>query len=311
MADVHASPEETSPAVAAIIPAFNAERYLAEAVDSVLAQTLEVECIVVDDGSADATAVVAEAYAGRVRVVRQPNRGVSAARNAGARAARAPLLAFLDADDWWLPEKIGRQLEEHRRTGAPAVLCGLAMTDARGTPTGRVLLPPRHPDLLARLLLFDGTELPSCSSTLLVTREAFEELGGFDERLGMSADWSWTVAYLLRFGLPAAVEEPLTRYRLHDANMSRSVDRLEHDMLLAFAKAFADNALPPDLRARHRLARFRLHRMLAGSFAERGDRRGALRHLAAMARTAPARTAVEASARVRAIVGRSDGPPPD
>src|SRR5690242_17155890 len=98
--------------VSAIIPAHNCERFLADAIDSALGQTYaEVECVVVDDGSTDGTADVASAYGNRVRLIRQEQRGVSAARNRGAAEAKGNLLAFLDADDRWLPERVERQLQ--------------------------------------------------------------------------------------------------------------------------------------------------------------------------------------------------------
>lgn len=96
-----------SPRFSVIIPAFNAAATLARAIDSVRAQTWPAhEIIVVDDGSTDATAEVAARFGEAVRLIRQPNRGVSVARNAGAAAARGDWLAFLDADDWYAPDRL-------------------------------------------------------------------------------------------------------------------------------------------------------------------------------------------------------------
>jgi glycosyltransferase involved in cell wall biosynthesis len=97
--------------VSVVIPAYNAERWVGAAVRSVLAQTYaNFEVLVVDDGSKDGTAVVAEAFGGPVRCIRQKNGGVSRARNHGAAQARGEFLAFLDADDDWLPAKLGTQV---------------------------------------------------------------------------------------------------------------------------------------------------------------------------------------------------------
>ena len=97
--------------VSAIIPAYNADSFIREAVDSALGQThTDVEVIVVDDSSTDDTASVLQSYGERIIVHRQPNGGVAAARNAGARLASGRWVAFLDADDVWLPTKIERQL---------------------------------------------------------------------------------------------------------------------------------------------------------------------------------------------------------
>ncbi|MFZ9033203.1 MAG: glycosyltransferase family 2 protein, partial [Anaerohalosphaeraceae bacterium] len=98
--------------ISAVIPAYNAEKYIARSINSVLNQTCPVdEIIVVDDGSTDSTAEVIKSYGGKVRYIHQQNAGVSAARNTGIQAATCEWVAFLDADDEWLPEKIERQVE--------------------------------------------------------------------------------------------------------------------------------------------------------------------------------------------------------
>jgi glycosyltransferase involved in cell wall biosynthesis len=100
------------PVVSVVIPAFNAARYLGEALDSVFGQTLtDLELVVVDDGSTDETPQVVQGYGSRVRYVRQPNAGVASARNRGVAESSGRYVAFLDADDVWLPGKLERQLE--------------------------------------------------------------------------------------------------------------------------------------------------------------------------------------------------------
>jgi len=100
-----------APLVSAVVPAYNAERYIAEAIDSALAQTYEpMEVIVVDDGSTDSTARKVAGYAGKVRYVHQENAGCGPARNTGVAEAGGEFIAFLDADDLWLPEKTDMQM---------------------------------------------------------------------------------------------------------------------------------------------------------------------------------------------------------
>src|SRR5712664_390476 len=96
--------------ISCIIPVFNGERYLREALDSILAQTHRpVEIIVADDGSSDGTAAVVASYGDHVHYLHQPNAGPAAARNLGLSAARGEFVAFLDADDLWHPEKLVHQ----------------------------------------------------------------------------------------------------------------------------------------------------------------------------------------------------------
>jgi glycosyltransferase involved in cell wall biosynthesis len=103
---------ESTISISAVIPAYNCEKYIARAVESVLKQTLPVqEIVVVDDGSTDGTADAVRSFGEKVTLIRQANAGVSAARNTGIRAANGDWIAFLDADDEWLPEKIRLQTE--------------------------------------------------------------------------------------------------------------------------------------------------------------------------------------------------------
>jgi len=142
---LHARPHDeesaNGPLVSAIVPAYNAAKTIDETLRSVRAQTYRnLEIIVVDDGSKDETAAIAEAHAGqdpRLRVIRQNNAGVAAARNAGILAARAEFVAPVDADDIWAPAKIARQLSLMKEN-PNATLCYTwwACIDHRGRVTG-------------------------------------------------------------------------------------------------------------------------------------------------------------------------------
>jgi glycosyltransferase involved in cell wall biosynthesis len=99
------------PTLSCIVPVYNSEAYLGQALDSILAQTLlPAEIIIIDDGSTDATPMIAAKYARHVSYIRQENQGPAGARNAGLRVAGGEFLAFLDADDTWHPEKLERQM---------------------------------------------------------------------------------------------------------------------------------------------------------------------------------------------------------
>lgn len=267
-----------STTVSAVIPVYNGEAYVGEAIRSTLNQIrTPIECLVIDDGSIDATAEVVHAFGDDVTYVRQDRHGVSAARNRGAELARGELVAFLDHDDVWLPAKLERQLDALTEQDATIALCGMRVVNSGGTVLGTKNLRARG-DIVTGMFMFDGTETVSCSSTGLVRRATFLAIGGFDPNLSMSADWDLLLRMLLG-GRVAYVDEPLVVYRVHDANMSRNVRAMERDMSYAFAKAFADARLPESLRARQRRAYGRLYRMLAGSYRDSGERGAAFRAL--------------------------------
>ena len=141
--------------VSVVMPAWNAAATVARSIESVLAQDhAQVELLVVDDASTDATAQLVAGYAAadaRVRLLRQPaNGGVAAARNAGITAARGEYVAFLDSDDWWHPRKLGLQLAQMRRDGARVSYCSYQRVAEDGRVLSRVD-PPRevtHADML-------------------------------------------------------------------------------------------------------------------------------------------------------------------
>lgn len=176
-------PANSLPLVSVIIPAYNAAAFLAETLDSVLAQTYEnVETIVVDDGSTDTTPQLLDSYRNRITVLRQANAGQAAARNCGARAAKGELLAFLDNDDLWDADKIARQLQLLSRfPDALAVYCDHRTIDDEGTllAASAALAHPRPSgDILRALLLGPCIITPGL---VLLRRQAFDESSGFDE----------------------------------------------------------------------------------------------------------------------------------
>lgn len=261
--------------VSAIIPAYNQGGFVEEAVRSVLAQDVPPsEVIVIDDGSTDDTATRLDAYRGRVRVVSQENQGVSAARNRGVALSSGALVAFLDADDAWLPGKLRAQRALFESDpGMGLVHCGVEEIDGRGRRLG-VRLDGQEGWVADRMLFFGTGVILGGGSAAVIRRDLLRQAGGFDERLSTSADWDLhqRVARLARVGF---VPEPLVRYRRHGGNMHRNVAAMEHDMLLAFGKVFSRPDAP---RALERAAYAGLHAMLTGSALEAGELSRALRH---------------------------------
>jgi glycosyltransferase involved in cell wall biosynthesis len=259
--------------VSVIIPVYNGERFLAEAVHSALSQThRDVEVIVVDDGSTDGTPDIISRLGSLVRPLRQPNQGVAAARNAGIAVARGRFVAFLDADDVWLPHKLERQLALlESKPSLGAVGSGFLVTDEQ-LQTLAEDIPPTC-DLAAILLLRTNGGL--FSSTMVARTEILSRLGGFDTRLSTSADWD-LVARLAAHYEVASVPEALVLYRQHGTNMHGNVPRTEEDMRLAMGKAFTD---PQDRRVACLRSRAysNMFRMLSGSYWYAGNPCGALR----------------------------------
>lgn len=264
------------PRVSAIIPNYNYAHYLPRAIDSVLGQTYpHVEIVVVDDGSTDNSETVLKSYGSRIRWVRQQNQGVAAARNHGVRETSGELLAFLDADDLWLPLKLERQVQ--RLVDDPdlgLVHCGVEEIDGTGAHM-RVRLDGLEGWVATELLLFQRAVILGGGSGLLVSRTTFEAAEGFDTRLSTSADWDffYRIAANHRVGF---VPEPLVKYRIHASNMHANISAMEHDMMLGYEKAFdSDKA---DLQRLRRQCYGNLHMTLAGSFFRAGRRADFARH---------------------------------
>lgn len=252
------------PEVSVIIPAYNAGRYVGAAIQSVLAQThRDFEILVVDDGSEDDTAAVVEAFGAPVRLLRQANAGVSEARNHGLRVATGRYVAFLDADDTWFPEKLERQVSTLLvHEGFRACYSAFLAVDDQLSPLG-VRRSSRRASVVEDLLLRGNVVGSIC--TVLVERELFDAVGGFDPALSQCADWDMWV----RLGTLTDfhyLDEPLVTYRQHDTNMSRNPALLERDSLRVLEKAFELPGLPEHVRSKRRRAFGRNYMVLAGTY---------------------------------------------
>jgi glycosyltransferase involved in cell wall biosynthesis len=270
------------PLVSVVIPVHDGEAFVRAAVMSVLRQThVDLECLVVDDGSTDGTAgVLASISDDRLQVVRQAQRGVSAARNAGIALARGDYVAFLDADDVWFAAKLERQLAALASDPtAGMAICPYVITDADLGPT-MVIRPDRNDLTFRRWMLSEGNGI-LLSSTAVVERGALHGEPWFDETLSMSADLDVALRVAAQTRVVVA-DEPLVLYRAHKTQMHRDLVLLERDMERVLTKHAALDA------AMHRRGRANLHtRLLVYSLRLR--RAGALRHLVVAARSGPAR----------------------
>lgn len=215
-----------SPLVSVVVTCFNRERYLGEALDSLLAQTFTGhEIILVDDGSTDGSAAVAARHGDRLRYVHQENRGASAAKNAGVDLARGRYIAFLDSDDLWTPDKLSAQLA-YARTHPEADLL---------YAHGRQFISPELPEAERARLCCPVEPMPApTTGTLLVERATFRRVGPFrtDLKVGIDVEWHLRAKGL---GLTIAVlPETLLLRRVHTTNsgLTEQGERRQHARIL-------------------------------------------------------------------------------
>jgi glycosyltransferase involved in cell wall biosynthesis len=207
------------PEVSVVVPTHNRSSLLRLTLQSVLWQrNVDLEVVVVDDGSTDDTAeVVAGLRDGRVRIVRHDRpQGVAAARNRGAEEATAEWITFLDDDDLWARDKLVRQLQAARKTGRGWVYTGAVSVDDDLKVLGG--MPPPSPERIVELLP-GFNAVPGGGSNVVVHRDTLAGAGRFDSRLRNTEDWEMWIR-LAKLGPPAWVCSPLVAKRAHNRNSS-------------------------------------------------------------------------------------------
>lgn len=242
------------PLVSVIIPAFNAAHYLPRAVASVAAQSYpadRIEIIVVDDGSTDETLALArifERYMPGLQVFSQPNQGVSPARNLAIAVSSGELIAFLDADDQWLPDKLAAQVEVYQAdSGVGLIHCGYDFVDQDGSA-----LPdwPRQSRLdEGDILLEFLCDFFLITSAVMVPRVALDRVGVFDESLKVGEDNELFLRIVSSFKVGCARQSLLQRTVRPDS-LSRQDFELDARVDLATIERFL--VLNPDFARRHR-----------------------------------------------------------
>ncbi len=277
------------PVVSIVIPTRNRAELLRRTLRAACAQVeVDLEIIVIDDGSTDATSqTVADAGDGRIRYIRNHSAaGVSAARNRGIAAAKGEWISFLDDDDVWAPEKLAHQLTAAEQAGADWVYSGDVIVDKQlrilsGGP------PPDPTDVLT--LLPRWNPLASGGSNVMVRSDLLATVGMFDPELHRTEDWDLWIR-IARTGPPARVCEPLVAYRLHAGNVVADPGGMVDEARLLASR----HGIPVDLAAMHRRAAWSAlrggQRMLAVRHYSRAVVRGDIRSVgrAAVALVHPA-----------------------
>jgi len=219
--------------ISCIVPVYNGERYLAEAIDSILGQSYRpLEVIVVDDGSTDGSGEVVARYGDRVRCVRQENAGVAAAFNQGLRLATGELIAFLAADDLWLPDKLALQAE---------LFAGDETLDACVTLIQNFWVPELAEEQARLAETPIARPMPGYTTvTLLARRRAFDLAGEFDASLQHGHDLAWFLRAAERGAVITLLPRVLVRRRLHATNRSRGLASQSRSAFLQVIKASLD-----------------------------------------------------------------------
>lgn len=227
------------PKVSLVIPTFNCEQYLSEAIESVLNQTYcDFEILVVDDGSTDNTRAKIERYKSMIRYIPQNNQGPSAARNLGIRHSNGKYIGFLDADDLWFPEKLKLQVDYLEQVHD----VGLVTCDALSFKDNTILVPSMaeerklHSGWVLKYLLRENF---LNTNNVLIKRDVFEKVGFFDEHRKFSEDYDlWLrIAKYYKIGY---VDQVLTKYRIHNKNRSlisrEAVEKAHLELVLKYLK---------------------------------------------------------------------------
>lgn len=279
---------EPAPTVSVVIPAYNVAWCVRKAVDSVLAQDWrDFEVVVVNDGSTDDTAAVLATYGHAIRVVDQPNGGMSNARNAGIRAARGEFIAFLDADDWWLPAKLGRQVALMReRPQLGFCSCAARVEDVEGRLVSLWQCPQWQGTLLAYLFQ-GGTSVPGSCSAVVARRDLVLAAGGFDESLRGAEDPDLWIR-LAAITEYACIDEPMVVILRRPGSVSRNLEAMRHSTIRMMNKNRA--LLPAALQGAYwRSCLASVHADYAKWRYREGQRLAALREVAHVLLLSPTR----------------------
>jgi glycosyltransferase involved in cell wall biosynthesis len=261
-----AAAEDAPVLVSTVIPAFNAKRFIVRALESALAQGVpDSEVIVVDDGSTDGTRALVEGYRHRgVRLVCHSQRtGAAGARNSGILAARGEYVAFLDADDEWLPGKLERQLGVITREPAmPFVSCRANLVNEFGRDTGdiyRGAKPAEGPRGWRTLLAYPCVATPS----VLARRTALNAAGGFNRWMPVGEDQDMWIRLALT-GPIGHIPESLVRVHSTPNSLSKSKFREQASYVLPMIIAYVE-------RNRHALSRAEIRYILGERFGKLGQ----------------------------------------
>lgn len=229
-----------NPLISVIIPNHNYGRFLATTIASVLNQSIRnLDLIIVDNGSTDNSREVIAEYKGELNAIYQEDRGQASSRNTGLLHAKGVLVSFLDADDYWEPQKLEMQLEK-LNDEYQFIYTGLRRFDSDTGQTLNAIKPRFRDDCKLAFLNFPTTSIvPAGESSVLMTHSLASKVGAFNEKLNSATgrDFFRRCSNFTKFGY---VDSELVNYRIHSNNMSDNLNRMMRDTELAYELLFAD-----------------------------------------------------------------------
>lgn len=236
---------KTEPRVSVVLPTWNRGWILEQAVDSVLDQDYgNLELVVVDDGSTDDTPQLLSAYGDRLRIIRQANQGVSAARNAGIRAATGELIALLDSDDTWLPGKVNAQVAFFSATPA-ALIC---QTEEIWIRNGTRVNPGKRHRKEAGMIFERSLALCLVSpSAVMMRRSLLDEVGLFDESLPACEDYDLWLRITWKHPVHLIDQPLIVKRGGHEDQLSR-MPELDKYRIQSIDRLLGSNVLSPEQR---------------------------------------------------------------
>lgn len=260
---------DNKPSISVVIPTYNRAEFLREAVDSVRSQSYaDFEIIIVDDGSADSTTnIVSSMKDSRIVYLKQKHGGVSAARNLGISRSRAPFISFLDSDDLWLPRKLETQMDFFR-THPEASIC---QTEELWMRRGRRVNPAKKHRKHSGWIFKEC--LPLCivsPSAVMMRREIFDDVGGFDEDLPACEDYDLWLRTSLRYPIYTLPEALTVKRGGHPDQLSKGWG-LDRYRIVALKKILSDSMLTDELRGLVRAEIDRRSRIVIAGARKRGN----------------------------------------
>lgn len=261
-----------APKVSVIVPAYNTAAYIAETMDSVFAQTFtDFEVIVINDGSPDTETLehVLRPYLERLVYLKQENQGPAVARNLGIHHAKGEYIAFLDSDDWWLPEYLAEQVKLLEETPSAVMACSDTQLFGDSPFAGQnfwQLYPPKVPVTFESLLTGDCAIVTSCT---VARKHAIRNAGLFDENFVRAEDFDLWMRVAHRGGSIVLQRKALGRRRIHPGALTAADAKVQSDIVRVLRKLDRTLSLTPAARS---LLRQRLTRDQAYVDLEQGSR---------------------------------------